>query len=69
MKPIPSSVVAALVFGACLTLFPSAALAQGAIAGQVTDQSGSVMPGVTVEASSPALIEGARSTVSDSQGR
>jgi hypothetical protein len=69
MKPMPSSVVVALVFGLCLTLFPSAALAQGTIAGQVTDQSGSVMPGVTVEATSPALIEGARSTVSDSQGR
>ena len=40
---------------------PAVALAQGAIAGQVTDQSGSVMPGVTVEAASPALIEGARS--------
>lgn len=69
MKPILSSVVAVLVFGVHLILFPSAALAQGAIAGQVTDESGSVMPGVTVEASSPALIEGARSSVSDSQGR
>jgi carboxypeptidase family protein len=69
MKPISSSVAAALVFGVCLILLPSAALAQGAIAGQVTDESGSVMPGVTVEASSPALIEGMRSTVSDNQGR
>ncbi len=69
MKLIPSPVVAAFVFGICLMLFPSAAVAQGAIAGQVTDQSGGVIPGVGVEASSPALIEGARSTVSDSQGR
>ena len=69
MKPIPSSLVTALMFGVCLILFPSAVFAQGAIAGQVTDQSGSVMPGVTVEASSPALIEGARSTVTDGQGR
>jgi len=58
----------ALVFGMAL-LLPSAAAAQGTIAGQVTDSTGSVMPGVSVEASSPVLIEGARSTVSDGQGR
>ena len=43
--------------------------AQGAIAGLVTDTSGSLVPGVTVEASSPALIEGVRTAVSDSSGR
>ena len=36
---------------------PTAALAQSAIAGVVRDPSGAVMPGVTVEAASPALIE------------
>ena len=71
MKWIPSStpVVAALVLGGCLMLCPSAALAQGTVAGQVTDSTGAILPGVTVEASSPALIEGARSTVADGQGR
>jgi hypothetical protein len=53
----------------CLVLFPSAALAQGAIAGQVTDSSGAIIPGVTAEASSPALIEGVRAAVTDGQGR
>lgn len=39
------------------------------IAGLVTDTSGAVLPGVTVEASSPVLIEKARSAVSDAGGR
>jgi hypothetical protein len=47
------------------------ALAQGqtgTIAGVVRDSSGAVLPGVTVEASSPALIEKTRSAVTDGQG-
>src|SRR5262245_9572373 len=40
----------------------------GAIAGIVRDTTGAVLPGVTVEASSPALIEKVRSVVSDDQG-
>jgi hypothetical protein len=48
-----------------LSILPAAAHAQSAIAGQVTDTTGAVPPGVTVEASSPALIEGARSAVTD----
>ena len=39
------------------------------IAGVVKDTSGAVMPGVTVEAASPALIEKVRSVVTDSDGR
>jgi len=39
------------------------------IAGAVRDGSGGVIPGVTVEASSPALIEKVRTVVTDSQGR
>ena len=39
------------------------------IAGVVRDTSGAVLPGVTVEASSPALIEKTRSIVTDSEGR
>src|SRR5712692_10087436 len=52
-----------------LLLFPAAALAQNTgIAGVVKDTSGAVIPGVTVEAASPALIEKVRSVVTDSQG-
>ena len=54
---------------ACALLIPAAALAQtGAIAGAVADETGGVLPGVTVEATSPALIEGVRSTVTDGAG-
>jgi len=54
---------------ACALAAPAAALAQGAFAGVVKDASGAVLPGVTVEASSAALIEGARSVVTDSAGQ
>ena len=40
----------------------------GSIAGVVRDTSGGVMPGVTVEASSPALIEKTRTAVTDADG-
>src|SRR6266850_2017556 len=52
-----------------LALLPAAASAQSAIAGQVKDNTGAVLPGATVEAASPALIEGTRSVVTDGQGR
>ena len=52
-----------------LLLGAGAAWAQSAIAGVVRDDSGGVLPGVTVEASSPALIGGSRSAVTDDQGR
>src|SRR5688572_8818867 len=50
-------------------LLPSLAFAQGTLTGTVRDQSGAVLPGVTVEASSPALIEKTRTTVTDSAGQ
>jgi hypothetical protein len=50
-------------------LLPTTALAQSAIAGLVTDNTGAVLPGVTVEASSPVLIEKVRTVVTDGQGR
>ena len=50
-------------------LAPSAAYAQGAITGVVKDASGAVLPGATVEASSPVLIEKVRSVVTDDTGR
>ena len=56
---------------AVLVLVPGAAAAQtgGTFTGEVTDNTGGVLPGVTVEASSPVLIEGARTAFSDGAGR
>jgi hypothetical protein len=50
-------------------LLPSFAFAQGTLTGTVRDQSGGVLPGVTVEASSPALIEKVRTAVTDGAGQ
>jgi hypothetical protein len=50
-------------------LAPSVAYAQGSIAGVVKDPSGAVLPGATVEASSPALIEKVRAVVTDGTGQ
>ncbi len=61
--------VGVLVF---LVLLPASAWAQGetgTIAGVVKDTTGAVMPGVTVEASSPALIEKVRVVTTDAQGQ
>ena len=55
------------VLVAMLILAPSTASAQ-AIAGTVSDDTGGVLPGVTVEATSPALIEGVRTAFSDGAG-
>src|SRR5688500_7585739 len=49
-------------------LLPAVVFAQAAISGVVKDSSGAVLPGVTVEASSPALIEKTRATVTDGNG-
>jgi len=48
---------------------PAAAYSQAAITGVVRDTSGAVLPGVTVEAASPVLIERTRSVVSDDTGQ
>ena len=55
---------------AVLALLPAAVSAQeGQIAGTARDSSGAVIPGVTVEATSPALIEKVRTAVTDSNGQ
>lgn len=66
MKRLSWIVVA---FALVAMFMPGAASAQSSISGLVTDSSGGILPGVTVEASSPALIEKVRSVVSDGQGR
>jgi hypothetical protein len=60
-------VVAAL--GGAVSSTAAVAQTTGAIAGVVKDTSGAVLPGVTVEASSPALIEKTRTAVTDGQGQ
>jgi hypothetical protein len=52
----------------CLLTYAATASAQGAIAGSVSDPSGALLSGVLVEASSSALIERARTTVTDGAG-
>jgi hypothetical protein len=54
---------------ACLVLFPTLAFAQASVTGVVKDTSGAVLPGVTVEVASPALIEKTRTAVSDGSGQ
>ena len=49
-------------------LLPATAWAQSSITGSVRDTSGAVLPGVTVEPSSPALIDKVRTGVTDAQG-
>jgi hypothetical protein len=58
----------------CLTiltvlLLPATVFAQASLTGTVRDGSGGVLPGVTVEAASPALIEKVRSAVTDDTGQ
>jgi hypothetical protein len=65
MRHIPGAVLVVLVL---VTALPETAWAQSAFAGTVRDTSGAVMPGVTVEATSPALIEKVRTAVTDENG-
>jgi hypothetical protein len=66
MRRIVGLAAAAL---ACLVMLPAVAQAQSAIVGVVKDTSGAVLPGVTVEAASDALIEKTRSVVTDGGGQ
>src|SRR6202048_2693416 len=65
--------IACLVMMSNVLFLPGAARAQtalsGAIAGEVKDTTGALLPGVTVEAASPALIEKVRTVVTDGQGQ
>jgi hypothetical protein len=62
--------VRGIVTAALIVLLPSLASAQSSgIAGVVRDTSGAVLPGVTVEVTSPALIEKVRTAVTDDAGR
>src|SRR5437868_2703536 len=50
-------------------LIPATVFAQASLTGTVRDASGGVLPGVTVEAASPALIEKVRTAVTDGSGQ
>jgi len=52
-----------------LAVLPASAYAQATLAGVVRDSSGAVLPGVTVEVSSSALIEKSRNAVTDGTGQ
>jgi hypothetical protein len=65
MRVIAKSVALVVLF----VLSPSLAFAQAVIAGAVKDASGAILPGVTVEATSPALIEKVRTAVTDGTGQ
>src|SRR3954467_15634096 len=58
-----------LLLLALFVALPVAASAQAVIAGTVKDPSGAVLPGVVVEAASPALIEKVRTAVTDGTGQ
>src|SRR6202521_1674374 len=66
MSRLPSRLTPILLV---VLLQPAAAYAQAAITGVVKDASGGVLPGVTVEAASPVLIEKVRSAVTDGTGQ
>ena len=57
-----------LLFG-LVAAVPRVAAAQATLAGEVKDTTGAVLPGVTVEAASPALSEKVRAAVTDGSGR
>src|SRR5215831_16398115 len=61
--------VKAILVLVALVLVPAIAHAQASIVGTVKDASGAVIPGVTVEASSPALIEKTRSVITNESGQ
>jgi len=70
MRRIQRSVLQVVVLGSMLAVAATASAQQASgIAGLVRDSSGAVLPGVTVEAASPALIERVRTAVTDAQGR
>jgi len=66
VSPLPA--VSVLMF-AMVVFLPATAAAQASITGVVKDASGAVLPGATVEASSPVLIEKVRSVTTDSTGQ
>ena len=70
MRKSKTSLAAIGVFASLIyfTALAPEGMAQSTLTGVAKDQSGAVLPGVMVEASSPALIERVRTTVTDERG-
>src|SRR5207253_1895905 len=68
-RPVMARFSRAAILFMGIVLVPVWARAQSTITGVVKDTSGAVLPGVTVEASSPVLIEKVRSAVTDGSGQ
>jgi len=69
-RRIPMKIAAlALMIFACLVGVPATAFGQAAVAGVVADVTGAALPGVMVEARSPALIEKVRTAVTNGSGQ
>jgi hypothetical protein len=67
LRRVFANLAAAAAFA--LLSMPTPASAQSSITGLVKDATAGVLPGVTIEVASPALIEKVRTAVSDAQGR
>ena len=67
--PVAARMVFVLLCALLVSRSASAQLSPAGILGAARDTSGGVLPGVTVEAASPALIEKVRTVVTDDQGR
>ena len=65
----PSSLLPVILLALCLLGVAATAHAQASLTGVVRDSSGAVLPGVTVEAASPVLIEKVRTAVTDGTGQ
>ena len=68
MRGVVMALSAACASAVCVSI-PALAQERASIVGVVQDSTGAVMPGVTVEAASPALIEQVRTGVTDGNGR
>src|SRR5262245_10839848 len=66
---IQKRILYAVVAGCIFSASQVSAQVGGSIAGEVKDATGAVLPGVTVEAASPALIEKVRTVVTDGSGQ
>jgi hypothetical protein len=68
-QPMRKWLLMSAVIALGLLAAPSVVFAQSAIAGVIRDATGAVLPGVTVEASSPALIEKVKTATSNEAGQ
>ncbi len=70
LRRYPRTVLVGLTLTVAVSIVttPCESAAQSAILSTVADATNGVLPGVTTEARSPALIEQVRTAVTDSQG-